>query len=1239
MIDTDRRAWQRYGGAFLATVIAIALRYLAEEQLGLRVPIGIYYVAVLFSAWFGGFGPTLLVTICLVGVPPALNPVVRAMLWPPSQVTLAIFSQFLIGLMIAGLGGWGHSLFRKARREAEGQRRARLEVESGLNELSRAAAEREELLVRQTRLLEDEIDRSATLSHLFNQVPVGLALIDEELRPVRVNATAARFLGIEDPGAARQGAYPRLDEMPVAALLGAELRDRLESTLSTGPPIEGGVDPLEIESHGETRHWDWRIERVERPAGGRAIGLVLTAVDVTDRVRREQSNREIEARLRITLGSIGDAVVSTDREGRIEYMNPVAERLSGWTLSEAEGRSALEVVPISDESNGFDLHSLSASSIAETEPDRRSSQSARLKTRGGASVAVDVVAAPIRSPSDMGASGWVLVFRDERQRREIHEALLASEQNLRELADTMPQSVWRSRADGTIDYYNARFRDYVGGKDDDFETGNSWPRFIHPEDAARFLPARATALVEGRRVDAKVRLLGTDGSYRWHLIRSVPIIDADGKVLRRYGTATDIEDLVRAQEALRVSEARFREMAELIPQIIWVTNTEMSMTYLNRRWYEYTGLSVEESLDRTKRLGLVHPDDAQEVRAGLVCSQTNGEPFDVEFRLRDASGNYRWFLGRSIPVFDDQGRIVSRVGTSTDIDDRKRLEGEARFLAHASTMLANLDDVESKLISVARLAVPFLADWCSIDLVDRPGSIRRIVLTSSRDDDRDLGIADPERTVVRQGYPPKPASGEAARLLDSGEALLAADLDSSRVECFAWDDEHRAEIAALGVESMISVPLKGWTGSIGLLTFATRRGRRRLGERERLLASDLAQRMAVAIENARLYEDLRLASERKSQFLAVLAHELRNPLSPIRNALYLLTEADVDPSERRATAAMMRRQVTHLERMVDDLMDMARIDQDKVALRREPVEVADLFARSVETALPEMDERGHLLEVSLPEKPLTILADASRICQVIGNLLDNASKYTDPGGRIRLSAREVEGMVEIVCRDNGIGMTGETIDQIFDMFVQGERRLDRARGGIGVGLSLVRGLTEIHGGTVEARSAGLGKGSEFVVRLPLLVEDARAASAVAPNRIAESTPSPPKLRVLVVDDNVDGARTMSLLLRRLWEQEVETAFDGPTALTAVEQFHPDVVLLDIGLPGMDGYEVARRIKASPRGDSTILVAVTGWGQEEDRRKSRESGFLSHLVKPVDLEKLRVLLKEIDAASAARRPSE
>jgi PAS domain S-box-containing protein len=388
---------------------------------------------------------------------------------------------------------------------------------------------------------------------------------------------------------------------------------------------------------------------------------------------------------------------------------------------------------------------------------------------------------------------------------------------------------------------------------------------------------------------------------------------------------------------------------------------------------------------------------------------------------------------------------------------------------------------------------------------------------------------------------------------------------------------------------------------------------------------DITERKRLESELRSRVAELAEADRRKDEFLATLAHELRNPLAPIRNALHLMRDSDGDARAIEPERAMAERQVIHLARLIDDLMDIARISRGKIELRTEPLPLAPVVRRAIESVRSAQEGRSQHLAVSLPQEPISVLADPTRLEQILGNLLNNAIKYTEPGGTIQVVVERHEDQSLVRVRDSGIGIEPELLPRVFDLFVQAADHRDRSEGGLGIGLSLVRKLVEMHGGTITAHSAGRGQGSEFVVRLPVLPDHPCSSDDTKREGSILGATTPLRRRILVVDDNIDAAVSLARLLKRLFGQDVRVSHDGPGALESIAQFFPDVVLLDIGMPGMDGYEVATRIRKDPNFSSLKLIALTGWGQETDRLRSREVGFDLHLVKPVDPDALRRIL--------------
>jgi signal transduction histidine kinase/CheY-like chemotaxis protein len=604
-------------------------------------------------------------------------------------------------------------------------------------------------------------------------------------------------------------------------------------------------------------------------------------------------------------------------------------------------------------------------------------------------------------------------------------------------------------------------------------------------------------------------------------------------------------------------------------------------------------------------------------------------------RRREAEGSNPPASGIEIrhaafnPVME---RTSGAAAERTRVAEQEAAGRRLALLAELGRELSTSLDPREMWSFLAELLVPELADYMILDVFDEGGEIRRAAVAHRDPEWRPL-MAELQRL-----YPAAVGSPAGMGLvLRTGEPILATEIRDEEIARAAQDERHLDLLRRLGPKSSILVPLMAHGRVLGALALAITQGERRYGPADLAFAEDVAQRAALALDNARLYAQaqesarrLEAADRRKDEFLAMLAHELRNPLGAIANAGQVLDRrATGDPRTRELTA-IIGRQIRHLSRLVDDLLDVSRVSHGHIELRRERFELRRALDGAVETARPHIDQRRHTLRLTIADEPLWVEADVTRIEQVVANLLHNAAKFTPPGGHIELEARRDGEQAVLSVRDDGAGIAADLLPRVFDLFVQEERSLDRSHGGLGIGLTLVRDLVERHGGTIAAASDGPGRGSELTVRLPLAATEETEETGEEPGDDQETTgdgesgAGAPALRVLLVEDNLDAAEALGELLK-MWGHSVKLAHDGPSALEIARRSRPDVVLLDIGLPGMDGYAVAEQLRTIPGHAGVKLVAVTGYGQESDRRRANLSGFDHHLVKPLDLERLRELL--------------
>jgi PAS domain S-box-containing protein len=586
---------------------------------------------------------------------------------------------------------------------------------------------------------------------------------------------------------------------------------------------------------------------------------------------------------------------------------------------------------------------------------------------------------------------------------------------------------------------------------------------------------------------------------------------------------------------------------------------------------------------------LIHEEDQARVAAQDVEAFRTLTPLDGEFRSWTRSGALIWVHTRSACRRLANGETVWE-GIVVDVTARKRAEADLARLAAES-------EKRRRLYEAALSNTPDLVYVFDLD--------HRFVYAN-------------EGLLRMWGKTWEEAIGK--NCLELGyEEWHAAMHDREIKQVIATRQPIKGEVPFTGtfgrrIYEHIFVPVVGENGEVEAVAGTTR---------------DVTERKALEGRLLGQAEQLTEADRRKDEFLATLAHELRNPLAPLRNGLELMKLAADNPEAIDQSRRMMERQVAQLVRLIDDLLDMSRISRGKLELRKESVELASVIQSAIEISHPLIEASAHHLSVTLPSEPVHLQADPVRLAQVFANLLTNAAKYTDKAGRIGLTAERHEEEVVVVVRDTGIGIASEYLPRLFEMFSQVVPALERSQGGLGIGLSLVKGLVEMHGGIVEARSEGLSKGSEFIVRLPVA---ATVTSESSQFSAGDSTTTRVKRRVLVADDNCDAAASLGMMLR-LAGHEVHTVHDGQEAVDAVQWFRPDVAFLDIGMPKLNGYQACRHIRQQPGGSEVVLVALTGWGQTEDKQRALAAGFDHHLTKPVDPTTLRRLVTGSESGSA------
>ncbi len=568
-----------------------------------------------------------------------------------------------------------------------------------------------------------------------------------------------------------------------------------------------------------------------------------------------------------------------------------------------------------------------------------------------------------------------------------------------------------------------------------------------------------------------------------------------------------------------------------------------------------------------------------------------------------------------IDLFRMQREAERRAGEKISLAEEhaKRVAAEdssraSSFLARASEVLSESLELPEIIKHLAHLNVPYLAEICIVSVADNKEKAIPHEWASTHQVPNDV-----QNEVLRHLGP------SIALVIESGQRIALKRDDDSTGDQGTEKLWHLLE--SLHIQTVFLQPLDARGKTLGSIAFlASSLDSAHLKNRLQLI-EEMTARAAISIDNVLLLQSIREADVRKDEFLAMLAHELRNPLAPISNALEILKTAVGTDRKIDQAAELIHRQLKHLTRLVDDLLDVSRITRGKIRLQPESINIATVTANAIETSKPIMDARRHQLHVTLPADPLFVKADSVRLTQVLLNLLNNSAKYTQENGSIWLTVERSGNQAVIKVKDDGEGIPKEMQQRIFDLFTQVNHSLDKSQGGLGIGLTLVKRLVEMHDGTIEVHSQGKGHGSEFIVRLPMIekhdLESIEAAKIISPSHEV-------RRRILVVDDNVDSADSLAILLEMM-RNEVITANSGHDAVIQAERFNPDIVFLDIGMPRMDGYEVTRTIREKGWGKQMTIIALTGWGQDQDRMRSKEVGIDHHLVKPVDAETIRRLL--------------
>lgn len=954
---------------------------------------------------------------------------------------------------------------------------------------------------------------------------------------------------------------------------------------------------------------------------GGSVGylIVRNQANEAQNLARLQGERE---RLQVTLNSIADGVITTDPAGRVTHMNAVAETLSGVPLSDARNQPVEVVLPCTSESGsiGFE-HPVRV--VLRTGEVGVWPQPLLLRTPGRAELPLDMTLAPIRTPS-RDLLGSVLVFRDSSLRRQNERLMAQARAYAERIIDTIGEALVVLGADMRVQSANRVFEDLFGLPVGSY-TGRLLSELPGADWANSNLIERLRALMATETPFARIEVQhrGGDGVGRTLEVTARKLVFGDGPDAVLVALA-DITTHRQSEAALAESQQFLRSSLDALTAHIAVLDESGTILEVNEAWRQFSsenGLTGDPCAVGDNYLAACESGEADcnsEARAVTqgIRAVINGvvPHFTLEYACHSPEQE-RWHQMHATRFVGPNGvRVVVAHENTTDrhltVALTQMRSDQLKHLADVSSHVHLATDVRSVVAVITQQA---------LQLLDANQAVT-IVLPDAESPGTHAAAFTDKYVDWRQHNFPADGSG-----FFSSRYQLKLPLRLSRAELAAHP--HWAEFAAdqsgPPLSGLMVAPLLGRDGrDLGLLQVSDR-VKGEFSEDDANILGQLAQMAAVAIENARLYDRLLQADRQKNEFLAMLAHELRNPLAPIRNAVEILRRAPDQPDRIRSVQGIVDRQLSQMVRLVDDLLDVSRVSRGQIMLQKEPTALADVMRQAVETCRPVVEASQHSLTVDLPETPLILDADPTRLAQILSNLITNAAKYTPANGQITVRGAEVDGEAVVRVEDNGVGLPPAMLTKVFEMFTQVDTSLERSQGGLGIGLTLVQRLTELHGGRISAKSAGLGQGATFILTLPLLPMSKLLPTEPSPAAATSTEP----LRILIADDNEDSAASLAMMLSLL-DHEVQTAGDGQEAVEIAERFRPQVVLTDLGMPKLNGYEVAQALRQRPWAEQTLLVALTGWSQDEAKSRAADAGFHDHLVKPIDFATLAKILGRV-----------
>ncbi len=770
-----------------------------------------------------------------------------------------------------------------------------------------------------------------------------------------------------------------------------------------------------------------------------------------------------------------------------------------------------------------------------------------------------------------------------------------------------------------------------------------------PRERADEVPRILEKLKRGQHVDHfETERITKDGRRLAISLTISPVRDRTGQLFGAATIARDITKTKLAEAELRKSRKQMEVILQGVADSITVQDREGNIIYANDAAARALGFENAAELIEAPLQTIVDKYDLFDEEGEKISSQhlpgqialKEGQSASRTLRyVNRKTGEERWSIIKATPIRDETGRVQLSVNIFQDITERKRAEESERFLAEASQVLASSLDYQTTLSSLASMAVPKMADWCTVDIIEN-GNLHCLVVAH----------ADPNKIewarTIQATYPPSLADQVGSpNVIRTGRPEIYPEISDQMLATAARDEEHLRMLREGGFTSAMLIPLIAEGRTLGVMTFVTAESKRHYGRADFSLAQDLARRAAQALEHSRLYRIAQEANRLKDEFLATVSHELRTPLTAISGYAHMLRTGKLTDIETQHALSVIERSVRSQSQLINDILDVSRVSTGKLQLNVRKIQPAVAISPAIDSLRPAAESKGIELALMLDNSAGTIIGDPDRLQQIAWNLVSNAIKFTPSGGRVEIVLQREGGHVQFEVKDNGIGIDPAFLPNVFERFRQADSSITRNYTGLGLGLAIVRHLVEMHGGTTEAQSKGLGHGASFKVRIPIANRSERPAGVHALPQTTTITSEPGTnsfpflegIRVLIVDDNADTCRLLETLFSKC-DAHVKTAHSAREALQIIAKWPPNILLCDIGMPEEDGYSLLKEIRKASTADEIPAIALTGYARSEDRDQALAAGFQMHLAKPIDPAALLIAVESLTGKPISRTKS-